>query len=101
MDLSGKLIDLAVLMACFWGLLKWTVNRELKNIYATMTLQFDAINQALRRGEKQNTEHAKTLTDHHARLSVLEDRGGSLGRRKTDRCSAPDCPYEVPRGPLD
>jgi hypothetical protein len=94
MDLS-KLIDLAVLMAAFWALLKWTVNRELKNIYATMNIQFDGINKALARSEKQNTEHAKTLTDHHARLSVLEDRGGGPARRKSDRCPASDCPHEM------
>lgn len=101
MDLTGKLVDLAVLMACFWGLLKWTVNRELKNIYATMALQFKAIGEVLQRVEKQGDSHSRDIRDHHARISVLEDRGGSLGRRKTDHCSAPDCPYEVPRGAQD
>lgn len=100
MDLT-KLIDAAAFLAAFWALLKWTVGRELKNIYATMQLQFNALAETLKRVEQQSDKHSQDIRDHHARISVLEDRGGSLGRRKTDRCTAPDCPWEVPAAPRD
>lgn len=100
MELSAKLLDLAVLLAAFWGLLKWTISRELKNIYATIDREFRGVNQTLKRVEDQGNANTSELRDMHGRVSVLEaTRPGvnrsNLGRRKGDRCSAQDCPFEV------
>jgi len=98
MDFSAKVIDLGVLLIAFWGLLKWTISRELKNIYSTMDREFKAVNSGLARVEKQGDGHSTELRDMHGRVSALEAGGVSLGRRKTDHCPAPDCPWETSRG---
>ena len=94
--MESKLLDFAVLLTAFWALLKWTVSRELKNIYATMDREFRAVNLTLQRVEKQGDGHSRELRDMHARVSVLESMGTlpGLGRRKTDHCPSPDCPYK-------
>ena len=94
MELSGKLLDLVVLLGAFWGLLKWTISRELKNIYATIDREFRGVNQTLKRVEDQGNANTSELRDMHGRVSVLEATRPGLGRRRTDRCPSPDCPYE-------
>lgn len=84
--MESKLIDLAVLIVAFWGLLKWTVNRELKNIFSTMDINFRSVNNTLSRLEKQGDGHSKELRDMHARVSVLEKLGtlpGVFGAHKS------------------
>lgn len=99
MEFPGKLLDLVVLLGAFWGLLKWTISRELKNIYTTIDREFTNVNQTLKRVEDQGNANTSELRDMHGRVSVLEaTRPGvnrsNLGRRKGDRCSAVDCPLE-------
>ena len=66
--MESKLLDFAVLLTAFWALLKWTVSRELKNIYATMDREFRAVNLTLQRVEKQGDGHSRELRDMHARV---------------------------------
>lgn len=97
--MESKLVDFAVLLAAFWALLKWTISRELKNIYATIDREFRGVNQTLKRVEDQGNANTSELRDMHGRVSVLEATRGDitrpgLGRRRSDRCPSPECPYE-------
>jgi len=99
--MESKFLDFAVLLAAFWALLKWTVSRELKNIYATINREFQIVNGTLQRVEKQGDGHSRELRNLHARVSVLESTSPGVGRRKTDHCSSPECPYEDPAIGMD
>jgi len=78
--ISVNLLNSAMLLASFWGLLKYTVGRELKQI-----------SESLEKLEAQGHGHANDLRSLDVRVAVLEVGGG---RRRTDICHHPDCATE-------
>ena len=88
-DLSQG-IQTGVIIGAFWGLLKWTVTDKLKAIAGDI---FE-----LKESRKEDTTKIHHLDTRIGKVEEwkanLQEFGAFFGRRKTDGCPNPDCPYE-------
>lgn len=88
-DLSQG-VQTGVLIGAFWGLLKWTVTDKLKVIAGDIS--------ELKKDRREDTGKIHHLDTRLGKVEEWKanviDFGGVFGRRKTDVCPNPDCPYE-------
>ncbi len=83
----SALIQNGLLLAAFGWLLKALVSDKLKSIGTDIN--------DLKKWRKEDSEKTHSIDNRVVRLEEWrENTGAALGRRATDRCPAPDCPYE-------